>query len=73
MTKVLSVINLKGGGGKIEEPLPVFDTVIGEHVDYARAAKPWSDPHTVKERWGKLGEQWMRLAGEIRQKLEELK
>ena len=53
-------------------PLPVFETEIGEHVAFARAAAPHLKPHTVKERWQNLGEQWIALAGEIRQKLENL-
>ena len=52
---------------------PVFKTVIGEHVAYARAAEHRAEPHTVKDRWENLGEQWIKLAGEIRQKLEDLR
>ena len=51
----------------------VFDTVIGEHVAYARAAEHRPQPHTLKERWENLEGDWIKLVGEIRQKLEDAK
>ena len=57
---------------KEKDTPPCFNTVIGEHAPYAKAAEYDPQPRTVKARWGNdLARNWINLAEEIRQKLGE--